>query len=471
MFFLQGKHSDWRAFVVTRLTGAHSLPGKFHSRLIETFQSRFRVGMTLELVDRHNWSTVKEATVETIIGRRLKLRYADPPANEAESFVWCHEDSTLIHPVGWALSIGHKIVASTGYLDRCSKREFLETDATEELFNPETGSQVGLEFKVGMKLEAVDPLNRNKICPASVVKVLKNDYIMVQIDRKPDEDEEDKDWDAFCCHVTSACIAPPGFCEANGIALEPLMHYEGDRFRWGDYLLQQKAEAAPEHLFKSAATGVGSQMLAGMSVEASDLVDSHLICVATIVRVAGRLVRIHFDGWPDDYDQWMDAASPELYPVGWCELAGHRLEAPKAENLDQDAVEPVVVVKKKTKSRAKSSSQGHSKKGRRSGTKRERSPTSENISCSASKFAKSDGKGATVRSLRSKPLFESQPAAALGGSRQIPKLVHLGTAERKEALAGVEIADWSPTDVAEFLRLNGHATHSDAFAKEVKNIV
>ncbi len=465
MFFLQGKHSDWRAFVVTRLTGAHSLPGKFHSRLIETFQSRFRVGMTLELVDRHNWSTVKEATVETIIGRRLKLRYADPPANEAESFVWCHEDSTLIHPVGWALSIGHKIVASTGYLDRCSKREFLETDATEELFN--SINPVGLKFKVGMKLEAVDPLNRNKICPASVVKVLKNDYIMVQIDRKPDEDEEDKDWDAFCCHVTSACIAPPGFCEANGIALEPLMHYEGDRFRWGDYLRQQKAEAAPELLFKSAATDVGSQMLAGMSVEASDLVDSHFICVATIVRVAGRLVRIHFDGWPDDYDQWMDAASPELYPVGWCELAGHRLEAPKAANLDTDEAEPTAVMKKKTKS----SSQGQSRNRHRSGTKRERSPTLERSSRPAPKVAKlnsqSSQDSAAGRSLRSKSL---QPASAVGGSKKIPKLVDLETAQRKEGMAGVELADWSPTDVAEFLRINGHSAHSDEFVKEVKTL-
>jgi len=224
---LQEKYSDWRAFIVKQLKGAQSLPEKFHHRVMEAFRSRFQVGMTVELVDRYNLSTVKAATVEAIIGRRLKLKYVNTHSMETERYVWCHEESNLIHPVGWALKIGHKIDASPAYLDRCSKRDFLETDATEELFrelNAATGSQPGIEFKEGMKLEAVDPLNRNKISPASVVKVLKNDYIMIQIDRLPDEDEEDEDCDTFCCHVTSACIIPAGFCKANGIALEPLMH-------------------------------------------------------------------------------------------------------------------------------------------------------------------------------------------------------------------------------------------------------
>lgn len=73
---------------------------------------------------------------------------------------------------------------------------------------------------------------------------------------------------------------------------------------------------AVELPFKSEATGEDSQMLAGMRVEASDLEDSLLISVATIVQVITvRLVRIHFDGWTDDYNQSMDTASLELSPV------------------------------------------------------------------------------------------------------------------------------------------------------------
>merc|ERR1712076_37550 len=31
----------------------------------------------------------------------------------------------------------------------------------------------------------------------------------------------------------------------------------------------------------------------------------------------------------EDYDQWMDCESVDVYPVGWCELVGHRLEGPR----------------------------------------------------------------------------------------------------------------------------------------------
>jgi hypothetical protein len=67
-----------------------------------------------------------------------------------------------------------------------------------------------------------------------------------------------------------------------------------------------------------------------MKVEAADLMNPRLVCVATISEVVatGRLLKIHFDGWDDDYDQWMDAGSPDIYPVGWAELVGHKLEPP-----------------------------------------------------------------------------------------------------------------------------------------------
>ena len=36
-----------------------------------------------------------------------------------------------------------------------------------------------------------------------------------------------------------------------------------------------------------------------------------------------------FSGWEDDYDQWMDCESVDIYPVGWAELVGHKLEGPR----------------------------------------------------------------------------------------------------------------------------------------------
>lgn len=66
-----------------------------------------------------------------------------------------------------------------------------------------------------------------------------------------------------------------------------------------------------------------------MKLECADLMDPRLVCVATIARVVGRLLKVHFDGWEDDYDQWLDSSSPDVYPVGWCYLVGHKLEGPR----------------------------------------------------------------------------------------------------------------------------------------------
>ena len=65
-----------------------------------------------------------------------------------------------------------------------------------------------------------------------------------------------------------------------------------------------------------------------MHVEATDIMDPRLVCVATVARVVGRLLKVHFDGWDDEYDQWLDCCSPDIYPVGWCQLVSHKLEGP-----------------------------------------------------------------------------------------------------------------------------------------------
>lgn len=58
--------------------------------------------------------------------------------------------------------------------------------------------------------------------------------------------------------------------------------------------------------------------------------DPRLVCVATVSRIVGRLLKIHFDGWTDEYDQWLDCQSADIYPVGWCVLVNHKLEGPPA---------------------------------------------------------------------------------------------------------------------------------------------
>lgn len=39
-------------------------------------------------------------------------------------------------------------------------------------------------------------------------------------------------------------------------------------------------------------------------------------------------MKVHFDGWEDEYDQWLDCETSDIYPVGWCQSVGHKLEGP-----------------------------------------------------------------------------------------------------------------------------------------------
>jgi hypothetical protein len=47
----------------------------------------------------------------------------------------------------------------------------------------------------------------------------------------------------------------------------------------------------------------------GMKLESVELIRPNLICPATVVSVTGRLIRINFDGWTSDFDQYIDCES------------------------------------------------------------------------------------------------------------------------------------------------------------------
>lgn len=82
-----------------------------------------------------------------------------------------------------------------------------------------------------------------------------------------------------------------------------------------------------------------------MKLEAVDLMEPRLVCVATVTRIVHRLLRIHFDGWEDEYDQWVDCESPDLYPVGWCQLTGYQLQPPASQSKDTIRLSTHVIIK------------------------------------------------------------------------------------------------------------------------------
>ena len=59
-----------------------------------------------------------------------------------------------------------------------------------------------------------------------------------------------------------------------------------------------------------------------------DLREPALICPATVTDLKGPLLRIHFDGWDESYDQLVDKDSLDIFPVSYCTSVDHPLQPP-----------------------------------------------------------------------------------------------------------------------------------------------
>lgn len=318
-------------------------------QMVESMKYPFRQGMRLEVVDKSQVSRTRMAVVDTVIGGRLRLLYED---GDSDDDFWCHMWSPLIHPVGWSRRVGHGIKLSERRSDMAHHPTFrkIYCDAVPYLFKKVRAVYTeGGWFEEGMKLEAIDPLNLGNICVATICKVLLDGYLMICVDGGPSTDGSD--W--FCYHASSHAIFPATFCQKNDIELTPPKGYEAHTFSWETYLEKTKAKAAPSRLFNTDCPNHGFKV--GMKLEAVDLMEPRLICVATVKRVVHRLLSIHFDGWDSEYDQWVDCESPDIYPVGWCELTGYQLQPPVA-------TEPTTPLKAKEATKKKKKQFGKKRK-------------------------------------------------------------------------------------------------------------
>lgn len=322
-------NKDWRTFLLKRLTNSTTLPVNFFLKVSESLKSRFNVGQYLEVIDKTRLSVVRIATIREIIGKRLHLSYVDGNDDEEDDH-WCHEDSPSIHPIGWANKIGHPVYASNFYSLRTNKKNE-QSYAPESVFKVyQIGTNINLEnnlgIKIGMKLEALDPWNIAFMGVATIQKILKMGFIMVSVDTYDVQKEIGSDW--FCYHIHSPFVFPVGYSEKIQLPLHPPFTYENAVFKWPEYLNKTNSKPVPESFFKKW-NQFNHRFTVNMKLEAVDLMTPRLVCVATIADVKGRHLKITFDGWGDDYDQWIDCSSSEIYPVGWSEVVGYRLESPK----------------------------------------------------------------------------------------------------------------------------------------------
>ncbi|XP_022916154.1 lethal(3)malignant brain tumor-like protein 4 isoform X2 [Onthophagus taurus] len=99
-------------------------------------------------------------------------------------------------------------------------------------------------------------------------------------------------------------------------------------FSWAKYLMHVGAKGAPVKLFKDPFPYARNSFRPGMKLEGIDPQHPSYFCILTVAEVIGYRMRLHFDGYPDNYDFWTNADSMNIFPAGWCEKYGHTLHPP-----------------------------------------------------------------------------------------------------------------------------------------------
>uniref|UniRef100_A0A673AIL7 SAM domain-containing protein n=1 Tax=Sphaeramia orbicularis TaxID=375764 RepID=A0A673AIL7_9TELE len=299
-------------------------------------RAAFKVGMKLEGIDPLHPSMFCVLTVAEVIGCRLRLHIDG--FSECYDF-WVNADSADIRPPGWCKENNQKLHPPKGHS---------ETDFDWQVYLQSSGSQAApptlfettgsapCGFKVGMKLEAVDKKNPGLVCVASVANVVE-DRILVHFDNWDDTYD-------YWCDSSSPYIHPVGWCEEQGRPLtSPQGHPNPENFLWEEYLEETGSMSAPSSAFTLRAPH-GFQV--NHRLEAVDRRNPMLVRVATVTDIEDYRVKVHYDGWSDQFDVWCDSDLSDLHPVGWCQRTGHPLECPPGEtdrwwiHLSVDIPEP-----------------------------------------------------------------------------------------------------------------------------------
>uniref|UniRef100_A0A8C1QXN9 Lethal(3)malignant brain tumor-like protein 1 n=1 Tax=Cyprinus carpio TaxID=7962 RepID=A0A8C1QXN9_CYPCA len=130
-----------------------------------------------------------------------------------------------------------------------------------------------------------------------------------------------------------SCIANSVLCMHNNVTVLSVGSAESklEMWSWPQYLEQQKAVAAPARLFQETqrVPMIKNSFRQGMKLEGIDPQHPSMYFVLTVAEVCGFRLRLHFDGYSDCHDFWVNANCPDIQPAGWCESTGHKLYTPK----------------------------------------------------------------------------------------------------------------------------------------------
>ncbi|NXS82901.1 SMBT1 protein, partial [Erpornis zantholeuca] len=178
----------------------------------------FSEGMKLEAVDPMAPFVICPATVLKVYNDKYFLIEMDdlrPERASSQRYV-CHLNSAGIFPVQWSLKNGLHLSPPPGYpgqdFDWADYLKQCGAEAAPQSCFPSLTSDHG--FKENMKLEAVNPVDPEEVCIATVTK-LKDSYLWLQLEgsKKPVPE--------CIVSVESMNIFPVGWCETNGYQLRP----------------------------------------------------------------------------------------------------------------------------------------------------------------------------------------------------------------------------------------------------------
>ncbi|XP_010559892.1 scm-like with four MBT domains protein 1 [Haliaeetus albicilla] len=178
----------------------------------------FSEGMKLEAVDPMAPFVISPATVLKVYNEKYFMIQIDdlrPDSTTSQSYI-CHVNSAGIFPVQWSLKNGLHLSPPPGYpgqdFDWADYLKQCGAEAAPQSCFPLLTSDHG--FKENMKLEAVNPVDPEEVCIATVTK-LKDSYLWLQLEgsKKPVPD--------CIVSVESMNIFPVGWCETNGYQLRP----------------------------------------------------------------------------------------------------------------------------------------------------------------------------------------------------------------------------------------------------------
>lgn len=326
---------SWRQYLSQTNSMAAPLKCFNEKQSFPTIKNSFKVGMKLEGIDPQHPSKFCVLSVIEICGFRLRLHFDG--YKELFDF-WVNADHNFLFPAGYCERTHRKLEPPHGMTrEEFNWNNYLQQTraiaAPKHLFPSSVSQQTVTPngFRVGMKLEAVDRANTALVCVATITDIIDN-WLLIHFDGWDDSYD-------YWVETTSPYIHAINWCRTKGRSLTPPKDYHrsSERFSWEEYLSESKSLAVSPRSFK---TRISNNFKVGMKLEVVDKRNPKLIRVSTVSHRQSHNIKVHFDGWDEKYDYWVDDDSPDIHPVNWCQKTGHPLQPSPSTVSDPSMVRP-----------------------------------------------------------------------------------------------------------------------------------